>query len=188
MILASASPRRRELLDLTGLRYQVVSPSVDESVLPEEKPRAHAERLALAKASSVAAVNPNDIVLGADTAVITNSHVILGKPGDKKEAKSMLFALSGREHTVISAVAAVWHRRSKQRVVTVETRVRFKQMEEWEVNWYLDTGEPLDKAGAYGIQGKGAVFVEGIVGSYTNVIGLPLMETVMLLRSFGLRL
>jgi septum formation protein len=188
LILASASPRRRELLDLTGLKYQVISPNVDEKVLPEEQPREHVERLALAKAMNVGAVHPDDIVVGSDTAVITNSRTILGKPKDKKDAKSMLFALSGREHTVLSAVAAVWHRKNKTRVVTVETRVRFKQMEEWEVNWYLDTGEPLDKAGAYGIQGKGAVFVEGIVGSYTNVIGLPLMETVMLLRSFGIRL
>jgi len=188
IILASGSPRRKELLDLTGLKYQVITPSVDEKILPEEAPKDHVERLAREKATSVAANNPDDVVIGCDTIVILNGRNILGKPNNRKEAKQMLASLAGREHTVLSSVAAVWHKKSKQRVVTVESRVRMKMLEEWEMNWYLESGEYKDKAGAYGIQGKAAIFIEGIVGSHTNVIGLPLMETVMLLRSFGVRL
>ena len=188
IILASGSPRRKELLDLTGLKYQVITPSVEEKQLPEEAPRELVKRLALEKAVSVAANNPDDVILGCDTIVVLNGKTILGKPRSKKDAKDMLTRLAGKEHTVLSGVAAVWHRKSKQRVITVESRVRIKQLEDWEINWYLDTGEPMDKAGAYALQGKGAIFIEGIVGSHTNVIGMPLMETVMLLRSFGVRL
>ena len=188
IILASGSPRRKELLDLTGLQYQVITPSVEEKLLPEEAPREFVKRLSLEKAVSVAGNNPDDVVLGCDTIVVLNGKKILGKPRSKKDAKDMLMRLAGKEHTVLSGVAAVWHRKNKQRVITVESRVRIKQLEDWEINWYLDTGEPMDKAGAYAIQGRGAIFIEGIVGSHTNVIGLPLMETVMLLRSFGVRL
>ena len=188
IILASGSPRRKELLDLTGLKYQVISPNAEEKPLPEETPKEFVTRLALEKALSVAVNNADDVVIGCDTVVVLNGKTILGKPRSKKDAKDMLMRLAGREHTVLSGVAAVWHRKGKQRVITVETRVRIKQLEDWEINWYLDTGEPLDKAGAYALQGQGAIFIEGIVGSHTNVIGLPLMETVMLLRSFGVRL
>jgi len=188
VILASGSPRRKELFDLTGIKYQVISPTAEEKPLPEETPREYATRVALEKALSVAVNYPDDVVLGCDTVVVLNGKTILGKPRSKKDAKEMLARLAGKEHTVLSGVAAVWHRKSKQRVITVESRVRFKQLEDWEINWYLESGEPMDKAGAYALQGRGAVFVEGIVGSYTNVIGLPLMETVMLLRSFGVRL
>jgi septum formation protein len=166
----------------------VITPSVEEKQTPEETPVDFAKRMALEKAISVAANNPDDVVLGCDTVVVLNGKTILGKPRSKKDAKNMLTRLAGREHTVLSSVAAVWHRKNKQRVVTVESRVRIKQLEDWEINWYLETSEPMDKAGAYAIQGRGAIFVEGIVGSHTNVIGLPLMETVMLLRSFGVRL
>jgi septum formation protein len=188
VILASGSPRRKELMELTGLKFQVIAPNVDEKVFPEESPRDHVQRLAIEKATSVAANNPDDVVLGCDTIVVLNGRNILGKPQTKKDARAMLVQIAGREHTVLSSVAAVWHRKSKQRAVTVESRVRVKQLEEWEINWYLESGEPMDKAGAYAIQGKGAIFIEGIVGSHTSVIGLPLMETVMLLRSFGVRL
>ncbi len=175
-------------MELTGLKYQVITPTVDEKVHPEESPKDHVQRLAYEKAISVAANNPDDVVLGCDTIVVLNGRAILGKPRNKKEARAMLVRIAGREHTVLSCVTAVWHRRIKQRAVTVESRVRVKQLEEWEINWYLESGEPLDKAGGYAIQGKGGIFIEGIVGSHTNVIGLPLMETVMLLRSFGVRL
>ncbi|UCF30122.1 MAG: septum formation inhibitor Maf [bacterium] len=188
VILASTSPRRKELLEMTGLRFQVEAPQTDEKIIPEETPKEHVERLALEKALSVAKNHPEDIVIGCDTAVVLNGRTILGKPRDKKDARAILTKLGGREHTVLSAVAAVWHSKNKKRVVTVETRVRMKQFEDWEIAWYLDSGEPMDKAGAYAVQGRGAIFVEGIVGSYTNVIGLPLMESVLLLRSFGLRL
>lgn len=188
VILASGSPRRKELMDLTGLKYQVITPTVDERVHPEESPKDHVQRLAIEKATSVAATNPDDVVLGCDTIVVLNGRNILGKPKNKKEARAMLTQIAGKEHMVLSSVAAVWQRRGKQRAVTVETRVRIKQIEDWEMNWYLDSGEAMDKAGAYAIQGKGSIFIEGIVGSHTNVIGMPLMETVMLLRSFGVRL
>ena len=188
IILASSSPRRKELLELTGLKFKVEVPSVNERVLPEETPKDHVERLAQEKALHVAKSHPDDVVLGCDTVVVLDGRNILGKPRDKREAREMLVRLAGKEHTVTSAIAAVWMKKNKKRVVTVETRVRMKQLEDWEINWYLDSGEPLDKAGAYAIQGRGAIFVEGIVGSYTNVIGLPLMESVLLLRSFGVRL
>jgi septum formation protein len=157
-------------MDLTGLKYQVIIPDVNEEILPEETPKDHVERLALEKAIGVAANNPDDVVIGSDTVVILNGRQILGKPRNKKDAKQMLASLAGREHTVLSSVAAVWHRKNKQRVVTVESRVRMKMLEDWEMNWYIESGEPMDKAGAYAIQGKGAVFIEGIVGSHTNVI------------------
>ena len=188
IILASASPRREDLLALTGLRFDVVVPKAAEKLLPDETPREHVERLAMEKAQSVAGDHPDDIVLGCDTVVILNGRKVLGKPRDKRDAKTMLRKLAGKEHTVLSAIAAVWINKDKKRVVTVETRVRMKQLEEWEISWYLDSDEYMDKAGAYAIQGRGAIFVEGIVGSYTNVIGLPLMETVLLLRSYGIRL
>lgn len=188
IILASTSPRRKELLEMTGLKFQVEAPQADEKILPEETPKEYVERLALEKALSVAKNHPDDIVIGCDTVVILNGKTILGKPRDKKDARTILMMLGGKEHTVLSAVAAVWQGKNKKRVVSVETRVRMKQFEDWEVAWYLDSGEHMDKAGAYAIQGRGAIFVEGIVGSYTNVIGLPLMESVLLLRSFGIRL
>ncbi|NOY87261.1 MAG: septum formation inhibitor Maf [Deltaproteobacteria bacterium] len=188
IVLASASPRRQELLALTGLKFEVVVPQISEKLRPEETPREHVERLAMEKAQGVAKDYPDDIVLGCDTVVILNGRKILGKPRDKRDAKAMLRRLAGKEHTVLSAIAAVWINKDKKRVVTIETRVRMKQLEEWEIGWYLDSGEYKDKAGAYAIQGRGAIFVEGIVGSYTNVMGLPLMETVLLLRSYGIRL
>jgi septum formation protein len=129
VVLASTSPRRKELLELTGLKFQVKVPEVNEKVLPEEGPKEHVERLALEKAYSVAKKHTHDIVIGCDTVVVLNGRTILGKPKDKKDARSMLMQLGGKEHTVQSAVAAVWFNRSKQRVVTVETRVRMKQFE-----------------------------------------------------------
>ncbi len=188
VVLASGSPRRRELLEQTGLAFTVRVPGVDESVLPNETPRDHAERLAVGKALAVAAEFPGDVTLGCDTVVVVNGGTNLGKPRDLADARRMLERLSGREHSVISSVAALWPEKNVRRVVTVETRVRFKPLEKSEIDWYLDTGEPMDKAGAYALQGKAARFVEGIVGSHTNVVGLPLMETVLLLRSFGVKI
>lgn len=188
IILASSSPRRKELLELTGLDFDIEFPDVDESMAPGETPREHVVRLAREKASSVAENHQEAIVLACDTAVILNGNVVLGKPRDKRDAREMLQHLAGREHTVLSSIAGLWMKRHKQYAVTVETKVRMKQLEDWEIQWYIDSGEPLDKAGAYALQGRGSVFVEGIVGSYTNVIGLPLMEAVLVLRSFGIKL
>ncbi|MFV1957584.1 MAG: nucleoside triphosphate pyrophosphatase, partial [bacterium] len=176
------------LLELTGLKFVVEPPDINESKNENETPREHVERLAQAKAASVAQEHPDAIILACDTAVILNGRIVLGKPENKKDAKEMLEQLAGKEHTVVSAVAAIWLRKRRQYIVTVETKVRMKQLEDWEIQWYLGSGEPLDKAGAYAIQGRGSIFIEGIVGSYTNVVGLPLMESVLLLRSFGIKL
>ncbi len=188
IILASSSPRRKELLELTGLEFDIDAPDVDESLAPDETPREHVERLSREKAASVAENHPEAIVLACDTAVILNGNDVLGKPRDKRDAREMLQQLAGKEHTVLSSITGLWVKRHKQYAVTVETRVRMKQLEDWEIQWYIDSGEPMDKAGAYGIQGRGSVFIEGIVGSYTNVVGLPLMEAVLVLRSFGIKL
>jgi septum formation protein len=188
VILASGSPRRKELLELTGLTFAIEPPDVDESVLSNESPREHVERLAVTKAFKSAEAHPDDVTLGCDTVVSVNGGTILGKPKDLADARRMLEKLSGREHSVISGVAALWPGKAIKRVVVIETKVRFKPLEKSEIDWYLATGEPMDKAGAYALQGKGAIFVEGIVGSHTNVVGLPLMETVLLLRSFGVKI
>lgn len=188
IILASGSPRRKELLELTGLKFVVEPPDINENMNDKETPREHVERLAQAKAASVAREHPDAVVLACDTAVILNGRIVFGKPENKKDAKEMLEQLAGKEHTVVSAVAIIWLKKNRQHVVTVETKVRMKQLEDWEIQWYLASGEPLDKAGAYAIQGRGSIFIEGIIGSYTNVVGLPLMEAVLLLRSFGIKL
>ncbi len=188
IILASGSPRRKELLELTGLKFVVESPDINESMNDKETPKEHVERLAQAKAASIAKEHPDAIILACDTCVILNGRIVFGKPENKKDAKEMLEQLAGKEHTVASAVAIIWLKKNRQHIVTVETKVRMKQMEDWEIQWYLASGEPLDKAGAYAIQGRGSIFIEGIIGSYTNVVGLPLMEAVLLLRSFGIKL
>ena len=188
--LASGSPRRRELLEQIGVSYRTVVVDIDETPLPGEQPAAYASRLALAKAHAgwelVAArhstVGPMP-VLGADTAVVLDG-VILGKPRDRSEGLAMLAALSGREHQVMSAVALVAGDRAAVRVQ--ESWVRFRALTRAEREAYWDTGEPADKAGAYGIQGRAAVFIAGLEGSYSGVMGLPLFETAELLREFGI--
>lgn len=185
LYLASSSPRRCELLRQIGVDFTTVAAAVDETPLDGEAPRRYVERLALAKAragwlsSSTAVRRP---VLGADTTVVCDG-VNMGKPGDKAEAVAMLMHLSGRSHQVISAVAVVQGERSATRVVTTE--VRFRELSVAECEAYWETGEPTDKAGAYGIQGYAAVFVEAISGSYSNVVGLPLLETADLLAEFS---
>lgn len=188
--LASGSPRRRELLQQIGISYRTVVADVDETLLPGEQPAAYAARLALAKARAgwdlVAAhhgkVEPMP-VLGADTAVVLDS-VILGKPRDRSEGLAMLAALSGREHRVMSAVALVAGDRKAVRVQ--QSRVSFRLLTQAECEAYWDSGEPADKAGAYGIQGRAAVFIAGLEGSYSGVMGLPLFETAELLQEFGI--
>ena len=187
--LASGSPRRRELLEQIGISYRTVAVDIDETPLSGEAAAAYVGRLALAKARAgwelVAArhstVEPIP-VLGADTAVVLDG-VILGKPRDRAEGLAMLTALSGREHQVMSAVALVASDREAVRVQ--ESRVCFRVSTRAEREAYWDTGEPADKAGAYGIQGRAAVFIAGLQGSYSGVMGLPLFETAELLREFG---
>lgn len=184
VVLASASPRRRQLLELIGIAHEVRAASIDETVRPREAPRRHAERLAREKATAVATRDPCLITIGADTVVVINRKV-LGKPKDGADAARMLSMLSGREHTVITAVAVA--RGKKLRSAIEEVRVKFRQLREDEIEAYVATGEPMDKAGAYGIQGYGATIVERIEGDYFAVMGLPLVRLVALLRDVGVK-
>jgi len=183
ILLASRSPRRRELLEQVGIRFRVVEISVDESRFADERPAAFVERLARAKARQGAAeAGHGEIVLGADTTVTLDDDV-LGKPDDEAHALAMLGQLSGRTHMVCTAIAVARDERVDSRVVT--SRVRLRSIDDVERRAYWASGEPRGKAGAYAIQGLGAVFVEHLEGSYSNVVGLPLFETVQLLRRFG---
>lgn len=185
LYLASASPRRRELLEQIGVAVQVVSCAVDEQVLPDEPASAYVQRVTRAKVlAGVAQAPAGAVVLAADTAVVLDEQ-ILGKPTGREEALGMLRSLSGREHEVMTAVAVA--RGTDVRLQQVTTRVRFRSLSEGEIAAYWDSGEPRDKAGSYGIQGLGAVFVAHLAGSYSAVVGLPLMETASLLAGFGIR-
>ena len=182
VVLASSSPRRRELLNLIGIAHEVRPANLDESMRPRETPRRHAERLARDKASAIAMRDPDLITIAADTIVVINRKV-LGKPTDKEDAARMLAMLSGREHTVITAVAV--SRGKKLRSAIEEVRVKFRRLREDEIEAYIATGEPMDKAGAYGIQGYGATIVERIEGDYFAVMGLPLVRLIGLMRDVG---
>ena len=184
VILASGSPRRRQLLDLIGIEHEVSPSNIDESMRARETPRRHAERLAREKASAVATRQPDKITVAADTIVVINRKV-LGKPRDAEDARRMLATLSGREHTVITAVAVA--RGRKIRSAVEEVKVRFRRLRDDDIDAYLATGEPMDKAGAYGIQGFGATIVESVNGDYFAVMGLPLARLIMLLRDLGVR-
>ncbi|WP_278938178.1 Maf family protein [Pseudomonas helleri] len=189
LFLASGSPRRRELLTQIGVPFQVVSASIDETPLPDECPAAYVERLARAKARAgrehllVLSVSAPFCVLGADTAVVLDDQ-ILGKPVDEADALSMLMALSGREHEVLTAIAILAAERCETRVV--RSRVSFRTISQQEAGQYWASGEPQDKAGGYAIQGLAAVFVAGLNGSYSGVVGLPVCETAELLGQFGI--
>lgn len=180
LVLASSSPRRRQLLGQLGLDFDVEPAEIEEAALPGEAPEAYVERLAREKALAVAAGRPDRIVVGSDTIVVVDDDV-LGKPADEADAVRMLLRLQGREHTVATGVAVVSGDRVASAVERV--RVRFHPFDAALARAYARTGEPLDKAGAYGIQGRGAVLIEGIDGDYFAVMGLPLSRLVLLLRS-----
>ena len=184
VVLASASPRRRDLLNLIGIAHEVRPANIDETVRPRESPRRYAERLAREKASAIASRDPDLITIGADTVVVIDRKV-LGKPADTADAARMLRMLSGREHTVITAVAV--SRGRKLRSAIEEVRVKFRRLRDDEIDEYIAMGEPMDKAGAYGIQGYGATIVERIEGDYIAVMGLPLVRLVGLMRDVGVR-
>ncbi|HEX2601101.1 MAG TPA: Maf family protein [Gemmatimonadaceae bacterium] len=184
VVLASQSPRRRQLLDLIGIAHEVRPANIDETPRPREAPRRHAERLAREKASTIATRDPDLITIGADTVVVVNRKV-LGKPVDAAEAAWMLEMLSGREHTVITAVAVARGRKIRSSIE--EVKVKFRRLRQDEIEAYVATGEPMDKAGAYGIQGFGATIVEHIDGDYFAVMGLSLVRLVGLLRDVGVR-
>ncbi|BBU43505.1 MULTISPECIES: nucleoside triphosphate pyrophosphatase [Pseudomonas] len=183
LYLASGSPRRRELLTQIGVPFSVVSAPIDETPLPDESAPAYVERLARAKAAAgLASVEGTAVVLGADTAVVLDGR-ILGKPESREDALAMLADLSGREHQVLTAVALTDGQRVQSLCVT--SQVRFRAISDDEAQRYWASGEPADKAGGYAIQGLGAVFVTGLSGSYSAVVGLPLSETADLLGQFG---
>jgi septum formation protein len=184
VVLASASPRRRDLLNLIGIAHEVRPANIDETMRPREAPRRYAERLAREKASAIATRDPDLITIGADTVVVIDRKV-LGKPADAADAARMLRMLSGREHTVITAVAVA--RGRKLRSAIEEVRVKFRRLRDDEIEAYIAMGEPMDKAGAYGIQGYGATIVERIEGDYFAVMGLPLVRLVGLMRDVGVR-
>ncbi len=187
LILASASPRREALLSQLGLALRVDPPAIDERPLAGESARDLAARLARMKGAAIAAraTSRESVVLAADTVVALDG-ALLGKPASPDDAARMLRLLSGKTHCVITGlfVASPLHLESR----TVETRVRFRALSAAEIAWYVATGEPLDKAGSYAIQGIGGAFVEAIEGSHSNVIGLPLAEALAALDRAGLRL
>lgn len=182
VVLASSSPRRRELLNLIGIAHTVSPADIDETPLPGELPRPHAERLAREKAGVVAEREPNALVIAADTIVIVDG-AILGKPQNQAEAESMLRRLSDRGHVVLTAVAVAHGGTVVSDVESVA--VTFRELSEADIARYIATGEPMDKAGAYGIQGFGATIVTRIDGDYFAVMGLALGMTVRLMGSVG---
>jgi septum formation protein len=182
LILASQSPRRRELLAGLGIALEIRPARTDESVLPGEPPRAYVARVAREKARAV----PGAVVLAADTAVVLGDE-ILGKPGDADDAARMLRALSGTRHEVLTAVCVRTSGAAgvREREALVATEVRFRTLSDREIAWYVGTGEPLDKAGAYALQGAGGALVDGVAGSVSGVVGLPLAESLALLADAG---
>ncbi|ELW8206270.1 septum formation inhibitor Maf [Yersinia enterocolitica] len=182
LYLASGSPRRRELLTLLDVPFEVLKTEVEEQRRAEESAQQYVQRLAQDKARAGVSVAPQDLpVLGADTIVVLNGQV-LEKPRDKAHAQQILSALSGQQHQVITAVSLADQKNMLSAMVV--TDVTFRVLSQLEISDYIATGEPMDKAGAYGIQGKGGCFVRSITGSYHAVVGLPLVETHELLSNF----
>ena len=184
VILASASPRRRDLLTMIGIAHEVIPADVDETYRAGEVPREHAERLAREKASALAARAPEAVIIAADTIVVVDGDV-LGKPQDADEAVRMLRRLAGRAHTVFTAVAVA--RGAKMLSGVEEVGVTFRPLDDATIRSYVATREPMDKAGAYGIQGYGAAIVERIDGDYFAVMGLAIGRMLALLRELGFR-
>jgi len=184
VVLASASPRRRELLTLIGIEHVVLPSNIDETMHPGEIPAEHALRLAVEKACAIARSHPDAVVIGSDTVVVLDDRV-LGKPATPEAAREMLAALNGRTHKVITAVAVAYGGMMNEG--TEEVAVTFRQLTDDEIDAYVETREGMDKAGAYGIQGYGATIVEKIDGDFFAVMGLPLVRLVGLLRDAGLR-
>jgi len=190
LYLASASPRRRDLLAQIGLECHCLPVDLEESPLPGEAPAAYVSRLALDKARAARTLLKGRgcadavLVLAADTAVVVDGDV-LGKPRDAEDAAGMLRRLGGREHRVLTGVAVI-DPGGQERTDMSESRVRMRPILDAEIAAYWATGEPADKAGGYGIQGRGALFIEAIAGSYSGVMGLPLFETAALLAAAGL--
>ncbi len=181
LILASKSPRRKELLEEMGLRFRVESKEIEEHLREDLDLRAALEQLAYEKAAAVAIEHPEAIVIGADTIVVAEGEVY-GKPKDAQQAAKMLRSLSGRSHQVIGGVAVL--AKGRRECFSCVTTVRFYPISEAQIQAYIESGEPMDKAGAYGIQGLGKRFVESIDGDYFNVVGLPVSRLLRVLETF----
>lgn len=181
IILASASPRRKELLTTAGVEFEVCVKEVDETVPEGTEPVEAAKLTASKKAAAVAESHAEDIVIGADTIVVANKK-ILGKPKDKADAAAMLRMLSGIEHEVVTGVCIIGGRKTE--TFARVSRVKFYELTDEEIESYVATGEPVDKAGSYGIQGRGCTLVEHIEGDYFNIVGLPVAEVVRRIKKF----
>lgn len=187
IVLASGSPRRQELLRQIGLTFETVPSGVTEASIPGEVPAEMACRLALAKAADIAGRHPDALVIGADTIVVLDGRV-LGKPKGNGQACDMLASLAGRRHLVITGVALVQRNAGLTASGFEETSVWFQPLTDQQIARYVATGEPMDKAGAYGVQGRAAAFVERLEGDYFNVVGLPLNRLVRMLAECGVEL
>lgn len=184
LILASESPRRRYLLEQAGLSFSVIPSGFDESSVSVSSPEVYVKILAEAKAGEVAEKYPHSWVIAADT-VVRIDDIVLGKPGTKAEARAMLKRLSGRIHQVFTGYCICCKAENRKFSETLITQVLFKELSEEEIEWYIHTEEPFDKAGAYAIQGLGTFLVKSISGSYTNVVGLPVCEVMEFLIREG---
>jgi septum formation protein len=182
LVLASASPRRADLLRAAGIAFEIVPVDIDERFQPAERPERAVARLAEAKATAAAVVQPDAVVLGADTTVVIDGEV-LAKPASAADAARMLRLLSGRHHEVLTGICLFSRGRCLVRVET--TRVRMSRLSDEEIKWYVSTAEPFDKAGAYAVQGLASRFVDRIDGSYSNVVGLPIASVYALLTELG---
>jgi septum formation protein len=184
LILASQSPRRRYLLEQAGLTFRVIPSRFDEDSVQLADPAEYVKTLSAAKAREVAGQYPDSWVIGADT-IVAVGNTILGKPGNSNEARQMLERLSGQSHCVYTGYAIVCLNRQTCISDAIKTEVQFKRLSADEIDWYIQTGEPFDKAGAYAIQGLGTFLVRRISGSYTNVVGLPVCEVIEALLKTG---
>ncbi|MDX1582069.1 MAG: Maf family protein [Thermoanaerobaculia bacterium] len=185
LILASGSPRRRELLESIGLEFEIRTSDVPEELGTDESPVEYVERLAREKAFAIASGVPHAWVIAADTVVYLDREV-LEKPADRNHAIEMLGRLAGRTHTVYSGVTLMNHRNGHERTESIRTNVTIAPLDRDTIEWYVDTGEPMDKAGAYAIQGLGAMFVETVEGNYTNVVGLPIPTLFRMMSRAGI--
>jgi septum formation protein len=185
IILASKSPRRKELLEQAGLTLEILPANIDEDCVPLSSPRDYVKELSRIKADHIAAARPDQWVIGADTIVAVDD-IILGKPKDRNEAVQMLNALNNKRHSVFTGFTICCHAREESTTNAIETAVFFKDLSQGEIQWYAGTDEPYDKAGGYGIQGIGSFLVPRIEGSYSNVVGLPVCEVMETLLTLGI--
>lgn len=185
IILASGSPRRKQILEQVGLNFTVEVSDYEEKSIPGVSPSEFVETLSLEKANVVAKNHNDAIIIGADTIVVLDNQ-ILGKPKTKQDAREMLKKLSGNTHSVFTGFTIIDTVNKRTITNHVETKIRFKNLSEEEIRAYIETGEPMDKAGAYGVQDKGALFVEHIEGDYSSVMGLPIVKIFEILKELGI--